>query len=143
LPNQSGPSSEQKIAFCRVAEASSSLRTAPRSSRIGGIARTRGHAKRLSRAEVRVRLVVLPVLMVKISTMADDLIVVEGLEKRFRLGLTRKTVHAVQGVSFRVRQGEIFGFLGPNGAGKTTTIKMLTGLIRPTAGSARLFDIPI
>lgn len=81
--------------------------------------------------------------MVKISTMADDLIVVEGLEKRFRLGLTRKTVHAVQGVSFRVRQGEIFGFLGPNGAGKTTTIKMLTGLIRPTAGSARLFDIPI
>jgi ABC-2 type transport system ATP-binding protein len=75
--------------------------------------------------------------------MAEDLIVVEGLEKRFRLGLTRKTVHAVKGVSFRVAQGEIFGFLGPNGAGKTTTIKMLTGLIQPTAGSARLFDFPI
>lgn len=75
--------------------------------------------------------------------MSSDLIVVEGLEKRFRLGLTRKTVHAVKGVSFRVVQGEIFGFLGPNGAGKTTTIKMLTGLIRPTAGSATLFDRPI
>jgi ABC-2 type transport system ATP-binding protein len=75
--------------------------------------------------------------------MAEDLIVVEGLEKRFRIGFTRKQVHAVKGVSFRVGQGEIFGFLGPNGAGKTTTIKMLTGLIRPTAGTARLFDHPI
>jgi ABC-2 type transport system ATP-binding protein len=53
-------------------------------------------------------------------------------------------VHAVRGVSFRVGEGEIFGFLGPNGAGKTTTIKMLTGLISPSAGTAKLFgqDIP-
>ncbi|UCF39752.1 MAG: ABC transporter ATP-binding protein [Gemmatimonadota bacterium] len=43
---------------------------------------------------------------------------------------------AVDRVSFSVQPGEIFGFLGPNGAGKTTTIKMLTGLLRPTAGSA-------
>ena len=43
---------------------------------------------------------------------------------------------AVDDVSFRVRTGEIFGFLGPNGAGKTTTIKMLTGLLVPTSGSA-------
>lgn len=70
--------------------------------------------------------------------MAEDLIVVEGLKKEFRLGLTRKRVRAVQGVSFRVAQGDIFGFLGPNGAGKTTTIKMLTGLIRPSAGQATL-----
>ncbi|MFQ5536950.1 MAG: ATP-binding cassette domain-containing protein [Gemmatimonadota bacterium] len=41
---------------------------------------------------------------------------------------------AVDHVSFRVRRGEIFGFLGPNGAGKTTTIKMITGLLAPTAG---------
>jgi len=68
-----------------------------------------------------------------------DLIVVQGLEKEFRLGLTRKRVRAVQGISFSVPEGDIFGFLGPNGAGKTTTIKMLTGLIRPTAGSAQLF----
>lgn len=71
--------------------------------------------------------------------MAEDLIVVEGLEKLFRIGFSRKKVHAVQGISFTVQQGEIFGFLGPNGAGKTTTIKMLTGLIRPTAGTAKLF----
>jgi ABC-2 type transport system ATP-binding protein len=45
---------------------------------------------------------------------------------------------AVDGVSFQVSAGEIFGFLGPNGAGKTTTIKMLTGLLKPTAGSARV-----
>ena len=42
---------------------------------------------------------------------------------------------AVDNVSFEVREGEIFAFLGPNGAGKTTTIKMLTTLLRPTAGS--------
>jgi ABC-2 type transport system ATP-binding protein len=43
---------------------------------------------------------------------------------------------AVDGISFTVEPGEIFGFLGPNGAGKTTTIKMLTGQLRPTAGQA-------
>jgi ABC-2 type transport system ATP-binding protein len=45
---------------------------------------------------------------------------------------------AVKGVDLLVRPGEIFGFLGPNGAGKTTTIKMLIGLLRPTAGAARI-----
>ncbi len=45
-------------------------------------------------------------------------------------------LRAVDGVSFTVREGEIFGFLGPNGAGKTTTIRMLTGLSRPTSGRA-------
>lgn len=50
---------------------------------------------------------------------------------------------AVDHINFDVRKGEIFGFLGPNGAGKTTTIRMLTGLSRPTAGSARVlgFDV--
>ena len=50
---------------------------------------------------------------------------------------------AVDHVSFEVRSGEIFGFLGPNGAGKTTTIKMLTGLLGPSGGEARVagFDI--
>ena len=59
--------------------------------------------------------------------------------------LTRKfgDFVAVDRVTFDVSQGEIFGFLGPNGAGKTTTIKMLTGLLRPTSGSARVagFDV--
>ena len=47
-------------------------------------------------------------------------------------------IRAVDDVSFEVRQGEIFAFLGPNGAGKTTTIKMLTTLLRPSAGEVRL-----
>ena len=45
-------------------------------------------------------------------------------------------VKAVDGVSFKVKEGEILGFLGPNGAGKTTTIRMLNGFFPPTSGSA-------
>jgi ABC-2 type transport system ATP-binding protein len=50
-----------------------------------------------------------------------------------------RRIEAVQGISFEVSRGDIFGFLGPNGAGKTTTIKVLTGLISATSGSASLF----
>ena len=55
-------------------------------------------------------------------------------------GLTRHfgNLHAVQGVDLRVAPGQFFGFLGPNGAGKSTTIKMLTGLLAPTAGSIEI-----
>jgi ABC-2 type transport system ATP-binding protein len=49
-----------------------------------------------------------------------------------------RDVQAVQQVSFRIAPGEIVGFLGPNGAGKTTTLKMLSGLLHPTAGQARV-----
>ena len=56
----------------------------------------------------------------------------ENIKKNFN-GFT-----AVDGVSFQIRQGEIFGFLGPNGAGKTTTINMLTGLARITSGRVKL-----
>src|ERR1700722_12117321 len=48
----------------------------------------------------------------------------------------KRTVHAVRGVDITVHEGEIVGFLGPNGAGKTTTLRMLTTLLRPTAGTA-------
>src|SRR5881394_3329420 len=53
----------------------------------------------------------------------------------------KKTI--VDGVSFSINQGEVFGFLGPNGAGKTTTIRMLAGLIKPTRGSVTIcgFDV--
>jgi len=50
---------------------------------------------------------------------------------------------AVDGVNFQIRRGEIFGFLGSNGCGKTTTMKMLTGLLAPSAGQALLFGQPV
>jgi ABC-2 type transport system ATP-binding protein len=68
---------------------------------------------------------------------------VKALAKTYRTPLRRKRVEAVRGISFAVEQGEVFGFLGPNGAGKTTTIRMLMGLIAPSAGEARIFDHPI
>jgi ABC-2 type transport system ATP-binding protein len=55
---------------------------------------------------------------------------VEGLTKSFG------DLTAVDSVSFKVGKGEVFGFFGPNGAGKTTTMRMLTGMLRPTAGTA-------
>jgi ABC-2 type transport system ATP-binding protein len=58
---------------------------------------------------------------------------VEGLTKRFGRTL------AVDDLTLAVPAGEVFGFLGPNGAGKSTTVRMLLGLIRPTAGTARIF----
>lgn len=63
-----------------------------------------------------------------------------GLLAAFRSLVRRKTraVRAVDGISFDVGAGEIVGFLGPNGAGKTTTLKMLSGLLHPTAGEVRV-----
>ena len=52
-------------------------------------------------------------------------------------------VVAVNGVSLKVDEGEIFGFLGPNGAGKTTTIRMLTGILRPDRGEARIMGYDV
>ncbi|MDT0344393.1 ATP-binding cassette domain-containing protein [Streptomyces sp. DSM 44938] len=65
---------------------------------------------------------------------------VEGLLGGLRTLLTRQyvTKRAVDGVSFALAEGELVGYLGPNGAGKSTTIKMLTGILRPTAGSVRV-----
>ena len=50
---------------------------------------------------------------------------------------------AVDGVSFRVNRGDILGFLGPNGAGKSTTMKMITGFLRPDAGTATVDGIDV
>src|SRR4051794_37585809 len=62
-----------------------------------------------------------------------------GLEKRYQVGFLRKTEKvALKPFQLAVEEGEIFGYLGPNGAGKTTTLKLLLGLVFPTAGSARL-----
>ncbi len=69
-------------------------------------------------------------------------IVVEGVSKTYPDGFRRKKV-AVEGLSFEVPQGAVFGFLGPNGAGKSTTIKILLNLIVPTTGHATILDRPV
>lgn len=63
------------------------------------------------------------------------MIQVDRLTKEFPLPLGGKVL-AVDGVSFEVKAGEVYGLLGPNGAGKTTTIRMLLGLLQPTSGEA-------
>jgi ABC-2 type transport system ATP-binding protein len=68
-----------------------------------------------------------------------DAIRIDDLRKRFRLGFIPKSRQILKGITFSVREGEIFGYLGPNGAGKTTTIKCLLGLIRPDAGTIEIF----
>lgn len=69
----------------------------------------------------------------RLSRDGDAAIEAEGLTRRFG------DFTAVDQVSFRIARGEIFGFVGSNGCGKTTTMKMLAGLLPPSAGSARLF----
>jgi ABC-type multidrug transport system ATPase subunit len=66
---------------------------------------------------------------------------IEGLRKEYRRRKGRTV--AVDGLDLSVPEGSVFGFLGPNGSGKTTTIRMLLGLVRPTAGKARLFGEPV
>jgi ABC-2 type transport system ATP-binding protein len=61
---------------------------------------------------------------------SDDVVQVRGLTKHYGNGVT-----AVDGIDLTVRRGEVYGFLGPNGAGKTTTLRMLLGLVAPSAGS--------
>src|SRR5215510_5086802 len=69
---------------------------------------------------------------------------IQGLEKTYRVGFWRKRPkRALHPLHLSVEEGEIFGFLGPNGAGKTTTLKMLMGLVYPTAGSARILGMDL
>jgi ABC-2 type transport system ATP-binding protein len=67
-----------------------------------------------------------------------DIVCVEGLVKEFPVGLGLRRKRVLDGISFCVRENEIFGFVGPNGAGKTTALKALMGLIRPNAGRASI-----
>jgi ABC-2 type transport system ATP-binding protein len=69
---------------------------------------------------------------------------IENLTKQYPFGflhLEKKT--SLEGLTMQVQAGEVFGFLGPNGAGKSTTIKLLMGIIFPTAGTARILGKPI
>lgn len=71
--------------------------------------------------------------------MTDPIIETSGLSRDFRVrdGLRRRTVRAVDALTVRVEVGEAVGYIGANGAGKSTTIKMLVGILVPTAGSVR------
>src|SRR5579884_3999779 len=69
---------------------------------------------------------------------------ISGLEKTYRVGFWRKRPKlALRPLTLTVQEGEIFGFLGPNGAGKTTTLKILMGLVAPSAGTARILGMEI
>jgi ABC-2 type transport system ATP-binding protein len=72
-----------------------------------------------------------------LDTVMEQTVQVEGLVKRFG------PVTAVDGISFNVRRGEIFGILGPNGAGKTTTLEIIEGLQKPTEGRVTVLGINI
>lgn len=93
--------------------------------------------------------------------MTELIIQVDGLTKTFETGFLgsvpglgtltagmqvkgiAQRVKAVRGLSLSVQAGEVYGFLGPNGAGKTTTLKMLMGLVKPTAGTAQIMGAPL
>ena len=62
----------------------------------------------------------------------ESMVAIRGLCKSFG------PIRAVDDISFDVRRGEVLGFLGPNGAGKSTTMKMITGFLTPSAGTARI-----
>jgi len=71
--------------------------------------------------------------------MSASAIEIVGLTKDYPVGFWRKRMRrSLDDLTLEVAEGEVFGFLGPNGAGKTTTLKLLTGLIFPTAGTARV-----
>jgi len=71
-----------------------------------------------------------------LDSMANQIILeVKNLKKKFG------EFEAVKGISFSLRKGEILGLLGPNGAGKTTTIQCILGLIHPTSGTIKVFDM--
>jgi len=72
-----------------------------------------------------------------VSALAE-IVRVDELVKDVRPGFGLRVKRILDGISFRVREREIFGFIGPNGAGKTTTLKVLMGLIRPTSGRASI-----
>jgi ABC-type multidrug transport system ATPase subunit len=81
---------------------------------------------------------------------ADPAVAVEvvGLKRSYRSprGVFRRQsseIEALRGITFSIERGELFGLLGPNGAGKTTTIKVLTTLLLPSAGMARVLGLDV
>jgi ABC-2 type transport system ATP-binding protein len=79
------------------------------------------------------------------ATVADPGCAVEAehLVKSYRVGRGQEAVRALDGLTLRVRQGEVFALLGPNGAGKSTAVKVLTTLTRPDRGDARVAGLDV
>lgn len=71
----------------------------------------------------------------------NTVIKLKGVKKIFRDFWLRPTVEAVDGLDLEIGRGEVFGLLGPNGSGKSTTIKMILGLLSPSAGEVSLFGL--
>ena len=74
--------------------------------------------------------------------MSDGVVEIRGLVKTFRDFWFRPLAAALKGIDLSVARGDVFGLLGPNGSGKSTTIKLILGLLRPSAGEVRLFGLP-
>lgn len=74
--------------------------------------------------------------------MEQAAISIQGLTKDFAVGMRGLKLRAVDGLSLEVGDNEIFGLLGPNGCGKSTTIKIILGLLKPSAGECRIFGQP-
>jgi ABC-2 type transport system ATP-binding protein len=75
--------------------------------------------------------------------MSVDVISIDKLIKVFQISPFRPTFSAVSNISLHIKQGEAFGFIGANGAGKSTTIKMLTGILKPSSGTVKLFGADV
>ncbi len=73
---------------------------------------------------------------------AEAALEVRGLVKDFAVGLRGVKLRAVDHLTLRVDAGQVFGLLGPSGSGKSTTIKLLLGLLEPSAGECRIFGVP-
>lgn len=67
---------------------------------------------------------------------------ISGLIKDFSVGLRGVKLRAVDNLNLRIEPGQVYGLLGPNGSGKSTTIKIILGLLEPTAGTCRVFGVP-
>lgn len=74
--------------------------------------------------------------------MSESVIEICGLRKIYRDFWLRPVAEAVNGIDLEVKRGDVFGLLGPNGSGKSTTIKMVLGLLAPSAGTIKLFGLP-
>ena len=86
----------------------------------------------------------IPLKGLGIARIAMTAIEILDLEKSYLVGFWRKRAKlALRPLRLTIEEGEVFGFLGPNGAGKTTTLKLLMGLVFPTAGRARILGMEI